>query len=298
MQQQQQPWGQVPGLQPLGVQQGLPGGLPQIPGYGFGGISHTGIGQTPGLGMLGGIGVPERKHRSLACPHCLSCASRAGRRLDPLQELFESRDVEDRPRDDELGQRLGRARVRGRLEGAGFSVLRAPGTWADEEQAMFQFCERSSADGVVFAGAWWFPGAVHEGHGIARVAVDERATPEQRTAIVNIMTGKDGGMPWEIFASVTETFLDPLFAPIQFEIDRERRIARLSVPGLGEFRAEPIRNPVTGEEHRAIIKLPNGFEYKEAEMANAVAMQATLGDKSLRNQNSYTQLCAVEWSNG
>lgn len=155
---------------------------------------------------------------------------------------------------------------------------------------------RSSTDSHLRApGGFLDP--VHEGKGIARVAIEERATPDLRTGIVNIVTGKDGGMPWEIFASVTETFLDPLFVPIEFDTNRETRIARLSVQGLGEFRCEPIRNPITGEEHRALIKL-NGFEYKEAEMANAVAMQATVGDKTLRNQNSYAQLCAVEWSNG
>jgi hypothetical protein len=156
---------------------------------------------------------------------------------------------------------------------------------------------KTPLDGVVFAGAYWFPGPIHEGKGVGQLAIDDRATPEQRTAIINIVTAKDGGMPWEIFASVTETFLDPLFIPIGFETNRETRIARLKAPGLGEFRAEPIKNPITGEEHRALIKLPNGFEYKEAEMANAVSMHATVGDKALKNQNSYAQLCAVEWSN-
>jgi len=104
-------------------------------------------------------------------------------------------------------------------------------------------------------------------------------------------------MAENVFAAVTETFLDPIFVPVRFETNRETRMAQLVVPGLGEFRAEPIRNPVTGEEHRAIIKLPNGFEYKEAEMANAVSMHATVGDKALKNQNSYAQLCAVEWNN-
>ena len=152
-------------------------------------------------------------------------------------------------------------------------------------------------DGLLFAFAIWFPGAVHEGNGIGRVAIEDRATPDQRNALVNIVTAKDGGMPFEIFAAVTGTFLDPVYAPIQFESDRAKRVARLNVPGFGEFRTEPIKNPVTGEEHRALIRLPNGFEYKEAEMGNAVMMQATVGDKKMKNENSYAQLAAVEWSN-
>jgi len=153
-------------------------------------------------------------------------------------------------------------------------------------------------DGLFFAEAVWFPGPVHEGKGISRVAIDERATPEQRTALVNIITAKDGGMPFEIFAAVTETYLEPLFVPIQFQTDRERCVASLKASGLGAFRTEPIRNPITGEEHRAQIRLPNGFEFKEAEMGNTVTMIGWVGDKVLVNQNSYAQLAAVEWSNG
>jgi len=152
-------------------------------------------------------------------------------------------------------------------------------------------------DGVTFAVGFWFPGPVHEGKGIMQPVVDERATPEQRAAIVNIVKSVDGGMPWEIFAAVTETFLDPMFARIEFESNRDTRIARLRAPGLGEFRSEPIRNPVTGQEHRAIIKLPDGFEYKEAEVGDAIALQAAFGGKAFRHDHTYAQLCGVDWSN-
>ncbi len=40
------------------------------------------------------------------------------------------------------------------------------------------------------------------------------------------------------------------------------------VPGHLELRLEPIKNPVTGKPHRAVIRLPEGFEYREAEMAS------------------------------
>jgi hypothetical protein len=42
--------------------------------------------------------------------------------------------------------------------------------------------------------------------------------------------------------------------------------ATVRIPNIGETNIEPIKNPVTGEEHRARIVLPDGFEYKEAEM--------------------------------
>ena len=152
--------------------------------------------------------------------------------------------------------------------------------------------------GVTFATAYWWPGAVHEGSGIVQMAIDEKATPAQRTALVNIASGKEGGTFFEIFASVVSQVLDPMFVPIELQSDAERRVAKLNVPGLGwQFRAEPIRNPVTGEEHRARIQLPNGFEYKVAEMGNCVENYAKLGSKTIQNKNSYAQFASVDWSN-
>jgi hypothetical protein len=157
---------------------------------------------------------------------------------------------------------------------------------------------KTKLDGVTFSAVYWFPGAIHEGNGIMRLAIDERASADQRDAIVRITSGKEGGTIFEIFASVVTQALEPIITPIQWQADREKREATLNVPGLGEFRAEPIKNPVTGEEHRARIQLPDGFEYKEAEMGNAVHMHATLGDKKIENRNTYAQFAAVEWSNG
>jgi hypothetical protein len=155
----------------------------------------------------------------------------------------------------------------------------------------------TALNGLTYAAAYWWPGAIHEGNGIAQLAVDEKATADQRTALVKINSGREGGTLFEIFASVVPTTLDPIFVPIQLEADRSTRTARLHVPGLGDFKAEPIRNPVTGEEHRALIELPNGFEYKVAEMANCVENRATLGATTFSNRNSYAQFAAVDWSN-
>jgi hypothetical protein len=151
--------------------------------------------------------------------------------------------------------------------------------------------------GVTLAAAYWWPGPIHEGNGIVRLAIDEKATPEQRAAILAITSGREGGTFFEIFASVVSKALDPIYVPIEFQADREKRVARLNVPGLGEFSAAPIRNPVTGAEHRARIQLPEGFEYKEAEMGNCVMNRAILGDKKIDNQNTYAQFAAVNWSN-
>lgn len=152
-------------------------------------------------------------------------------------------------------------------------------------------------DGLTFVTAYWWPGPVHEGNGMMQMAIDERATADQRTALLTITSGTAGSTLFEIFAAVVSTTLDPLYVPIDLSSDREKRLAQLRVPGFGEFRIEPIRNPVTGEEHRALITLPNGFEFKEAEMGNCLELYAKLGDKLLSNKNSYAQFAAIDWSN-
>lgn len=82
-------------------------------------------------------------------------------------------------------------------------------------------------------------------------------------------------------------------------MDRERRRATVRIPGIGELSTEPIKNPVTGEEHRARISLPNGFEYKEAEVGNTVSFWVKSGDRlAFQHQNTYAQLNTFDWASG
>jgi hypothetical protein len=130
-----------------------------------------------------------------------------------------------------------------------------------------------------------------------QLIIDEQATPEQRAAIIAINSGTQGGTYFEIFASVTPNVLDPIYAPIEMTLDRAKRTATLQVRGIAEFRIEPIKNPVTGQEHVARIMLPNGFESHELDMANTILYQATLGAKTLARENCYGQFNSFDWSN-
>ena len=152
-------------------------------------------------------------------------------------------------------------------------------------------------DGAKFAAAFSFPGAIHEGNGTFQLILDSRATDQQREAIIAMTSGAHGGLIFEIFASVTQTRPTPLVLPIEIEGDRERRVARLSLPGVVEYQAEPIKNPVTGEEHRAQIRLPGGFEYDEAEMGNSTLLKVKAGPIAFEHRNSYAQFNAFDWGN-
>jgi len=67
---------------------------------------------------------------------------------------------------------------------------------------------------------------------------------------------------------------------------------RISLGGGG---GEPIRNPVTGEEHRARIDLPHGFEYELAEVGSASSR--TTGKLAFELKDSYAQFARLHMNN-
>jgi hypothetical protein len=125
--------------------------------------------------------------------------------------------------------------------------------------------------GLMWVGMFAWPKAIHEGGGEAFVVVDERANEAQRNAILTILSGGEtvpGATIFNVFSNVIDTMHPPAFLPISFELDMDKRMGRLKVQGIIDTKVEPIRNPVTGAEHRARVVLPHGFEYKEAEYAS------------------------------
>ncbi|MBA3896688.1 MAG: DUF1326 domain-containing protein, partial [Sphingomonadaceae bacterium] len=126
-------------------------------------------------------------------------------------------------------------------------------------------------DGLGWVGMFAWPGPIHEGKGQAFVVVDERADEAQRNAILTILSGGEtepGATIFNVFSNVIDTMHPPAFAPIAFDLDIDKRVGSVRVEGMIETAIEPIRNPVTGDEHRARVVLPNGFEYREAEYAS------------------------------
>ncbi|MGH2954855.1 MAG: DUF1326 domain-containing protein [Solirubrobacterales bacterium] len=152
--------------------------------------------------------------------------------------------------------------------------------------------------GVRWASIVSWPGAIHEGDGTIQLVVDEAASAEQREAVEKLVSGDHGGGYFEIFASVLPHVRDPLTAPIEIETDRERRIASIKVGDFAQSTVEPIKNPVTGDEHRARIDLPDGFEYKQAEIGNTVhARVAGEAPLEFTLEGTYGQLNPIDWSN-
>ena len=131
--------------------------------------------------------------------------------------------------------------------------------------------EGTKLDGLVFAATVDFPGALHEGNGQLQPIIDERATPEQRQALFNIMSGKYAaeGTLFQILSLIVTKIHDPVFVPFEFSFDKSGRVARVVAKGVLETEVEPIKNPVTGAPHRIQVVMPEGFEHRAAEVASA-----------------------------
>lgn len=143
-----------------------------------------------------------------------------------------------------------------------------------------------------------FPGPIHEGNGTHQVIVDERADPAQREALIKILRGEDTeemATHFFVYAAMSTTHLEPLVAPIAFEVDVEGRTARLKIGDVVESTCEPIRNPVTGDPHRVRIDLPEGFEYSIAEIGSGTTKAR--GAVPLSLSDSYGQLAHIHLSN-
>lgn len=153
-------------------------------------------------------------------------------------------------------------------------------------------------DGLRIGFVFRWPGPIHEGKGHCQAAVDERATPAQREALLKIMSGQDTdpfATMFSVFASTIETMHEPKFTAINFDVDVDARRGTISAADLFEVTGEPIRNPVTGAEHRVRIDLPHGFEYEIAEIGSASSRSR--GSIALDLKNSYAQFARLHLNN-
>jgi len=125
--------------------------------------------------------------------------------------------------------------------------------------------------GLKWAGMFAWPGPIHEGGGEAFVVIDSSASEAQRGALLTILSGGEtdpGATIFNVFATVIDTLHEPAFLPIEFDLDIDKRVGSVRIDNVMHTQTEPIRNPVTGNEHRARVVLPSGFEYREAEYAS------------------------------
>ncbi len=160
------------------------------------------------------------------------------------------------------------------------------------------FFDQIRLDGLKTVSVIQWPGPIHEGNGKAFIIVDKSATDEQRHSLLTILSGEEtspGATIWNVFAATLDTVYDPAFHSIELAIDIPARSCQVSVTNLITMSGEPITNPVTGQQHRAQIHIPDGFEYSIAEMGSGSSK--TFGPIELDLSDTYGQFSEYHFNN-
>ena len=104
-------------------------------------------------------------------------------------------------------------------------------------------------DGLYVALVYSFPGPIYEGKGQIQAIIDERADEAQRAALATVLYGgetDEAATHWWVYHAMSDTVHEPLFKPIEFEVDLEARTARVNIPGVLESTGRPIANSHDG----------------------------------------------------
>jgi hypothetical protein len=149
-------------------------------------------------------------------------------------------------------------------------------------------------DGLAVYEVLKWPKAIHDGNGVVALFIDEKATEEQRNALIKIISGAEGGLPFEILATTVSEMKGPFFVPITFESNGTK--TRVAVEG-SEAELTPHTNPVTGEDHEVHTVLPDGFLWKDGLAAKSKTNVSRVEGVEFdwTGQNAY--FAKYEWSN-
>jgi hypothetical protein len=150
-------------------------------------------------------------------------------------------------------------------------------------------------DGLSFGFAAHWPKALHEGNGTAVFFFDQRATAEQRDGLMKIVTGQEGGLPFEILATTVSTVLPSQYVPIEFNLNGRQSSVRLG--DAGRISLEPIKNPVTKEPEDVRITHGTGFVFKEADCASGKECQVKVNGLTFSWPDKAAFVARVQYGN-
>jgi hypothetical protein len=142
-----------------------------------------------------------------------------------------------------------------------------------------------------------YPNAIHEGHGHVVLFVDQAASPEQVSALVTILSGQAGGMPWEAIAATIEKFEGPILRPIEMGANGQRGHVRIA--GAVELETTPIRNPLAGgqeiEVHMVYPK--GGILWNDGSIVTTGTMRVTHDSLKMQWPGKFAVIAEVTWTN-
>ena len=142
-----------------------------------------------------------------------------------------------------------------------------------------------------------YPNAIHEGHGHVVLFVDQSASPEQVTALVTILSGQAGGMPWEAIAGTIEKFEGPILRPIEIVTNGQRGQVRIA--GTVEVETKPIRNPLAGDQEIEVhmVYPKGGILWNDGNIVTTGTMRVTHGSLRLEWPGKFAVIAEVTWTN-
>jgi hypothetical protein len=152
--------------------------------------------------------------------------------------------------------------------------------------------EGVSLDGLNFSVYANWPGAIHEGNGEALILVDERADDAQRDAIATLVGGQVGG-PWGVLGWTWPTIHGP--KAVKYELELDGMDTRLRAGDAVDLQLTTVKNPVTGAETRAGVRLPTGIIFKEGDLGASERFTVRDG-VSYDHSGQYTAIGAFDYS--
>lgn len=90
-------------------------------------------------------------------------------------------------------------------------------------------------DGLCGALIYAWPGPIYEGNGECQAVIDERGDGKQRDALATVLYGgetDEGATHWWVYRTMSRIVHPPMFKPIEFDVNVERRTARIVIPGV------------------------------------------------------------------
>lgn len=143
----------------------------------------------------------------------------------------------------------------------------------------------------VFVGIW--SDSVEAGNGCEMIAIDERATYDQREALRQILlgeVGEPGSNHFSVVNGFCDEVVDPIYAPIDFHIDVEARCANLEVLNLIKAKGEPLCAPAEAVPYHIALTRPEcGLEFTYEEIGSGIATVS--GQLAMDLANARAQFC-------
>ncbi len=146
-------------------------------------------------------------------------------------------------------------------------------------------------DGLNIGMLFHSPAAIHLGNMTMAAVVDERASTPQRAAIEKIFSSV---APFEVFYSLTSTFLGIRFAAFEVQLDGIH--SRVKIPEVLELGLTPMTNPVTGKPELATLTKPAGFTSQVSELCATAVERSAMEGLSYDHSGKYGEYASFDYT--